>query len=157
MAEERRTSDSPSASGPLRLVAFDAEDLDVMSTNLQDALVRVAGMTYQPAQRRFALLASRFDWLAAQAGAPQRCESGLHFDYVLATAYQGFNPAEGERLLNLLHISFEETDPPGGYVILTFSGDAAIRLRVECLDAQMSDLGARWKTRRKPGHGVEDT
>lgn len=136
----------------LRLVAFDADDLEVISTHLQDALVRVAGMTHLPAQKRFALIASRFDWMAAEAGVPQRCESGLHFDHVLAVSLQGFDRKDGKRLLNLLDISFSEGEAPSGHVVLTFSGDAAVRLQVECLDAQMSDIGARWKTRRKPGH-----
>ena len=60
---------------------------------------------------------------------------------------------DGKRLLNLLDISFSESDTPSGHVVLTFSGEAAVRLTVECLDVQMSDIGARWKTRRKPGHG----
>lgn len=140
----------------LHLLAFDSADLDVISAHLQDALVRVAGMTYIRSQRRFALLASRFDWLAAKAGAPERCESGLHFDHVEAVSVQGFDRRERKRLLNLLSISFAETAAPGGFVVLTFSGGAAIRLTVECLDAQMSDLGSRWKTRRKPGHDLDD-
>lgn len=147
--EKAKTSQPES----LRLVAFDSADLEVISTHLQDALVRVAAMTYQPAQKRFALVASRFDWMAAEAGAPQRCESGLHFDHVQAVSLQGFDQKDGKRLLNLLDISFSESDTPSGHVVLTFSGEAAVRLTVECLDVQMSDIGARWKTRRKPGHG----
>src|SRR5690242_15493382 len=48
----------------LRLIALDPEDLEVMSCNLQDAVVRVADVAYLPGQRRFAFLANRFDWVA---------------------------------------------------------------------------------------------
>jgi hypothetical protein len=59
-------------------------------------------------------------------------------------------------MLNLLGILFEQTTTPAGVVTLTFSGGATIRLEVECVDAQLRDLGARWKTRNKPGHADVD-
>ncbi len=43
--------------------------------------------------------------------------------------------------LNLLAVAFTENDAPGGVVILTFSGGAALRLEVECLEAELADLG----------------
>ena len=52
--------------------------------------------------------------------------------------------------------SFEEALAPAGVVELTFSGGAAIRLDVECVDAQMRDLGVRWSARHKPGHAIDD-
>ncbi|MBM3609770.1 MAG: DUF2948 family protein [Alphaproteobacteria bacterium] len=148
-------SANPAADGALRLMAFDSADLEVISAHVQDALVRVAGMTYRARERRFVLMASRFDWLSVQSGAPQRSECGLHFDHVEAVAFQGFDRSDGQRVLNLLSINFHPGDAPSGEVVLTFSAEAAIRLKVECLDAQLNDLGLRWKTRRKPGHGTE--
>ncbi len=53
----------------LKLIAFDEEDLKVVSAHLQDAVVRVGDMAYLPKERRFAALLNRFDWeLAAGAG-----------------------------------------------------------------------------------------
>jgi hypothetical protein len=37
-------------------------------------------------------------------------------------------------------------------VILTFSGDASIQLQVECIEAELRDLGPEWRTRSKPEH-----
>ena len=54
-------------------------------------------------------------------------------------------------------ISFDETDAPGGAVTVTFSGGAALRLEVECLDAQMRDMGERWQARAAPAHAIDDT
>jgi hypothetical protein len=164
MAErERAVRDKASGSGEivasadaLRLIALDAEDLAVISCNLQDAVVRVEDLAYVPAQRRFALLASRFDWVAADAGRQERCRAGLHFDAVLKVASTGFDRADREAVLNLLSISFEEGEAPSGAVVMTFSGGAAIRLDVECVDAQMRDLGVRWTARHKPGHAIDD-
>jgi hypothetical protein len=50
------------AMNPLKLIALDEEDLAVLSSLLQDAVVRVADMTYLPGQKRFAAVLNRFDW-----------------------------------------------------------------------------------------------
>lgn len=145
----------------LRLIAFDSEDLAVISANLQDALVRVGDMAYLPRTKQFALVAARFDWLAASAcrnGARhwERCRAGLHFERVFKVSSAGFGPKDTDTFLNLLAIEFRETAPPAGEVRLIFSGGRALRLDVECLEAELCDLGLRWKARAVPGHPLED-
>jgi hypothetical protein len=58
-------------------------------------------------------------------------------------------------VLNLLAVEFIPTDAPAGYVTLTFSGGAALRLDVECLEAELADLGPEWATAACPAHVVE--
>ncbi len=140
----------------LRLIALEAEDLSAMSCNLQDAVVRVADLAFLPAQRRFALLASRFDWVVAESGRMERCRAGVHFDHVTHVASTGFDRSNREGVLNLLSLSFQEGEAPGGVIELVFSAGAAIRLEVECVDAQMRDLGPRWQAAHKPGHAIDD-
>ena len=141
----------------LRLIALDADDLAVLSANLQDAAVAVSDMTYLPAAKRFALAGQRFDWVRAASGATERCATGFHFDHVLGVSRAGFDPAEGERVLHLLAIDFEAGEAPAGRISLTFSGGAALRLDVECVDAQMRDLGPRWACDQQPEHALDET
>ena len=75
---------------------------------------------------------------------------------MVKVASTGFDRANPQAVLNLLSVSFEEALAPAGVVELTFSGGAAIRLDVECVDAQMRDLGFRWSARHKPGHAIDD-
>jgi hypothetical protein len=141
----------------LRLVALDSQDLAVISANLQDALVKITDMAYLPSMKRFVIVAARFDWLrAASQGAMERCRAGLHFERVLKVSRLGFDQQDSSLILNLLSIGFNETDAPGGHVILTFSGGGAVRLDVECLEAQMRDIGPRWKAKGQPGHQLDD-
>jgi hypothetical protein len=140
----------------LGLIALDSEDLAILSANLQDSVVRVADIAFLPQARRFAFVACRFDWVAAEEGRMERCQTGLHFDHVERVALTGFSQNDTHIMLNLLSISFEPTESPAGIVLFTFSGGAAIRLFVECLEAQMRDTGPRWMTRRKPGHAICD-
>ncbi len=137
---------------PLRLIARDAEDLAVISAHMQDAIVRVGDMAFLPGARRFALVGRRFDWLAAEAGRTERCQAGVHFEDVLAAALTGFDPADAHLALNLLSVEFLPGEPPGGEALLTFSGGAAARLKIECLEVQLRDLGPRWQTKARPGH-----
>lgn len=141
----------------LRLVALDREDLEVVSCHMQDAIVRVGDMALLPAAHRFAFVAARFDWCAsAKTGKVERARTGLHFDCVRRVQRTGFDPAEPDTMLSVLSISFQEDDAPAGSVTITFSGGAALRLDVECLDAQMRDMGERWEARAAPVHAIDD-
>ena len=46
-----------------------------------------------------------------------------------------------DTVLNLLAVEYDETDAPAGTVTLIFSGGAALRLEVECLECELTDLG----------------
>lgn len=144
---------------PLKLIALDEEDLAVVSSLLQDAVIRVADMTYLPGQNRFAAVLNRFDWEGAtESGAKdyRRRRTALRFDRVFDAKMRNLKPGASERILSLLAVRFEPAEPPGGFVTLTFSGDASIRLQVECIEAELRDLGPEWRTRSKPNHPVEE-
>jgi hypothetical protein len=141
----------------LRLIAMDDVDLAIVSTHMQDALVRVGDMAYLPNVHRFALVAARFDWCASvQSGRTERARTGLHFECVTRAARTGFDPAQPDTVLNVLSIVFQPTDAPAGVVKIVFSGGAALRLEVECLEAQLHDMGERWMARVAPVHKIDD-
>jgi hypothetical protein len=142
---------------PLKLIALDEDDLSVVSSLLQDAVLRVADMTYVPAQKRFAAVLNRFDWETAvkvdeKDNEFRRRRSALRFDRVFGAQLKNIKPRASERVLSLLAVSFEPKEPPSGHVTLYFSGDASIQLEVECIEAELRDLGPQWRTRSKPQH-----
>src|SRR5262245_215203 len=142
----------------LKLVALDKDDLDVVSTHLQDAVLKVGDVIWQPAERRLVLALNRFDWGCTCDGSPdlRRCRSALRFERVGCFKARNVRPSDKDAILNLLAVEFAENDAPGGVVILTFSGDAAMRLEVECLECELADLGPVWNARTRPQH-PEDT
>ncbi|WP_424362908.1 DUF2948 family protein [Methylocystis parvus] len=140
----------------LRLHALDSEDLALLSAHLQDALVRVGDMTYLPAKRRFALVGSRFDWAAELEGRLERCRAGLHFEGVQRVRCNRVSREQPDLILDLLAVTFEPgPEAPGGTIRLTFAGGAAICLDVECVEAQLTDIGPRWKTAARPSHDTQ--
>jgi Protein of unknown function (DUF2948) len=139
---------------PMKLVALDRDDVDVVSTHVQDAVVKVADIHWRPAEHRMVVALNRFDWESANGAEPQyrRRRSALRFDRVLACKCRNVSPKDKDAVLNLLAVEFAETDTPAGVVTLFFSGDAALRLEVECLECELVDLGPTWTTVQCPAH-----
>lgn len=141
-----------SCSDELKLVALDQDDIEILSAHIQDALVKVADILWRPSEHRFVMALSRFDWMSAVdaetrldqgSGKPdyRRCRTALRFERVTACKCRNLSQSDKSALLNLLAVSFSETDKPAGIVTLTFSGGGVIRLEVECLEAELADLG----------------
>jgi|SRR5882757_6135800 hypothetical protein len=139
---------------PVKFIALDPEDLEVVSTHLQDALVKVADVMWRPQEKRLVVALSRFDWLAAEGTRPEfrRCRSALRFERVSSCKCRSVNPAGKDAVLNLLAVEFSETDAPAGVVTLIFSGGGALRLEVECLEAELADTGPSWPADARPIH-----
>lgn len=141
---------------PVRLVALDAADLAVVSAHVQDAVLKVGDIRWIPGEHRCLFRLNRFAWekKARRRSENERRLAVLHFDRVLAAKALRIRPDEPETVLSLLAVTFEETDAPAGVVTLVFSGDATMRLEVECLEAQLSDVGGAWATHARPKHPV---
>ena len=141
----------------LKLLAFDRDDLEVVSAHLQDALVQVSDVHWRPSENRLVLGVNRFDWEAAYGPKPEyrRRLAALRFDRVLSCKCRSVEPHDKDAVLNLLAVEFVDGDAPGGTVTLFFSGGGALRLEVECLEAELADLGLVWTAAARPDHLTE--
>ncbi|MBB4041805.1 hypothetical protein GGR34_003486 [Microvirga flocculans] len=133
----------------LRLVAFDPEDLSVISAHLQDSLLRVGDIAYLPKERRFAVQVRRFDW---EAATPQRRLTCMHFENVTGVRVRGIDQTNKDAVLNLLAIAFEERNAPSGTATLIFADGGAIQVDLECIEMQMKDTGPVWAAESRPSH-----
>jgi hypothetical protein len=144
-------------SNRLKLRAEDEEDLTVLSSILQDALVPVANLLYLPQEKRFVLMAHRFVWEecidvtlpAAQARSEvyHRVHCGVCFETVTAVQKRGIDQNDGVRVLELLAVRRE-----GRAIELLFAGGAAIRLDTERLFVHAADMDEPWPTQWRPQH-----
>jgi Protein of unknown function (DUF2948) len=141
----------------LKLIALDREGLGVISAHVQNTCVKLTDMAWIPRQRRFVLAGMRYDWVGAKVGPAERVASVLRFDRVLKVSHLGLNRTDPEATLNLLAVTFEKTDPPAGMIILAFADGALIRLEVECVEAELRDMGLRQPAEACPGHALTDT
>ncbi|MGH6877125.1 MAG: DUF2948 family protein [Rhizomicrobium sp.] len=141
----------------LVLAAADVEDLEAISARLQDAVARVKDLVFLPKSRRFAGLFNRFKWESTGARSGARVRAGLHIDGVLSAKASRLRTGNPDAVASLLAIRFQPNgaDDPGGVIELVFSGGGMLRLEVECIAAELSDLSGEWPARGRPVHEIK--
>jgi hypothetical protein len=145
----------------LKLIAFDADDLAVLSAHLQDAVLKIGDIAYLPRERRFAAIGNRFDWADALEGGNggsqdyMRRRAALRFERVLGAQLLGIDLSRKDTVVSLLAISYEPGEAPEGRVTLHFADGGAIRLQVECIEAELKDLGPVWRVASMPKHPTD--
>ena len=146
--------------GPLRLIAQDAEDLKVISTLVQDAVLPVTEMSHDPKRRRFALMLNRFRWedraeAEAVGRAYERVRSVLVIEDVLKVQSTGFDRSDKDLVLSLLSLDFTPGTEGAGRLTLTLAGDGALALEVEALEVRLDDVTRPYRapSGRVPTHG----
>jgi len=132
---------------PLHLLAEDADDLQIISAALQDAILRPVDIRWEKAARRLTVVLSRFCW---ECGGT-RVMAAMQFGDVQAVKSRRV-PRAPESALELLALDFLPTEAPGGQVMMMFAGGGDLRIDVECLDAVLTDLSERWPARMSPTH-----
>jgi hypothetical protein len=147
MAEARGAPD-----GGLRLLAEDADDLQVISAALQDAVVKVGDITFEPKARRLTIAFNRFCWEAAGEGHGQRRRSALQLGGVLQVKARRIRREPKDAVIELLAVTFTPGEAPGGELLFSFAGDADLSVQVECVDAILADVSRPWRTPHAPSH-----
>ena len=128
----------------LKLIALDADDLAVISAHVQDARVQTSDIIWRQSEKRLVVGINRLDWEQTLRGgtAARRLISALRFDRVLSCKSRHIDlEAPPEEPLELLGIEFHPGDAPSGSALLMFSQGGALRLDVECLECELTDLG----------------
>jgi Protein of unknown function (DUF2948) len=141
----------------LKLNALDEDDLAVISAHVQDARVQTADIIWRQGEKRLVVGMSRLDWEQTLSGetAPRRLIAALRFDRVLACKSRRIDLARPDTALELLGIEFHAGEAPGGSAVLMFSQGGALRLDVECLECELTDLGSDDLGTSDLGEGAE--
>ena len=128
---------------PLKLIALDVDDLAVISAHVQDAHVQTADIVWRQDEKRLVVGMNRLDWEQTLSGgtSPRRLIAALRFDRVLACKSRNIDLESPDTALDLVGIEFHEAEAPGGSALLLFAEGAALRLDVECLECELTDLG----------------
>ena len=146
----------------LKLIAFDSEDLTTLSAHMQDAVIRVGDIAYLARERRFVAIANRFDWQLALSDDNaskkriNRRRTALKFEHVSSARLYKIKRDASEAVLDLLSIEFDEDEAPAGTITMNFAGGGLIELKVECIEAQINDLGPVWRASSVPDHYEDD-
>ena len=135
---------------PLKLRARDAEDIQVISAMLQDAIAPVVDMRFDAENRSFVMVVQRLCREDDNAP-PERICCAFNLSGVDRAKTHGFNSAETARMLDLLAVM-----PEGDDIQLVFAGDAALRLKLKDWTLIVEDFGDRWPAHGCPCHEDKD-
>ena len=137
---------------PKRLIADDAEGLEIISAALQDSLCKPADLNWQARQRRLTIEINRFHWESAGRRGPYfRSRSVVSIESVLGVRAKDL-PRHGDDVLQILAVHFVPGDEPAGKMSITFAGGGHLQLDVECIDVTLFDSDKIWPTRNRPVH-----
>ncbi len=135
----------------LRLLAEDADDLEVISAALQDAVTKIGDILWEPMARRLTIAFNRFRW-EAEKGRGERVRAGLQVGGVLSVKGRRLRRDANDAVLELLAMTFDPGEPPGGVITFAFAAGGDLAASVECIDAVLADLSDPWPVPHKPGH-----
>jgi hypothetical protein len=127
----------------LKLIALDADDLAVISTHVQDARVQTSDIVWRQGEKRLVIGMRRLDWEQTLEGeaAPRRLIAALRFDRVLSCKSRNIDLEAPKTVMELVGIEFHPGVAPSGSAVLLFAEGGALRLDVECLECELTDLG----------------
>jgi hypothetical protein len=134
----------------LRLLAMDADDLAVISAALQDAVTRIGDISWERGAGRLTMSFNRMRWEAAEEG--ERVRSAVQLGCVISVKHRNLRSDAKDAVLQLLAVTFEPAEAPGGVISFAFADGADLAVEVECVDAALADLSEPWPTQSRPAH-----
>ncbi len=155
-------SDDPGSGGaPLRLLARDSADIEVLSTLLQDAIVPGVDMLFDRDRKRFIFIANRFCWerpaiaeVSGEKGEPVRERSlcVVRIEGVQRVLQNNIPARRDKELFNLLAVICGDGAENEIYVDLMFSAGTTVRLLVEIIEVAATDVEEARPTTSQPKH-----
>ncbi len=141
----------PDRKGPLKLLAEDVSDLEVLSAALQDSVAKIGDIRFEASGKRLTVVFNRFRW---ESGRGERVRSALQIGSVLGVKSRRLRRGAKDAVVELLSLTFEPGLAPGGHLALTFAGGGDLRVSIDCIDAILVDVSEPWPTKRSPRHDI---
>jgi len=131
----------------LRLKGKDAEDLQVISAVLQDAIAPVCDMAYLPEDKQFVMVVHRLRREPKEEKLLERICCAVNIRGVTRAQLQNIDLAKRSRMLDLLAVMPEDKT-----ATIVFAGDAKVKLHLEDWSVVVEDFGSPWPAQCNPCH-----
>lgn len=145
-----------SAQKALRLLAMDGDDLEVISAALQDAVMRVRDISWERGAGRLTIALNRLRWEMAEPP-DERIRAAIQLGCVLAVKSRNLRTAAQDDVLQLLAVTFDPGEAPGGTVTFAFAEGGDLSAEVECIDAALADVSEPWTPVHAPEHDQSES
>lgn len=158
---DARFEDAPFSDQPLRLKAETADDLVVIASLVQDAVLKASDIHWMPRTRRLVMILHRFRWEDRDAAEQQnrafeRVQSALTINDALTLRVRGIDRSAPDSVQALLTLGFEAIEDGSGKMSVVLANNAEIAVDAECLSVTLSDLTQPWEAKAStpPTHPV---
>lgn len=135
---------------PLKLKAQDADDIQVISAVLQDAIAPVCDMAYRPEEKNFIMVVHRLRREDENTEKPERICCAVNIQGVEKAQLHGLDLKQQEQMLDLLAALPEDRS-----IQFIFAGGAKIRLQLGDWAMIVEDFGEAWPASCTPCHDAE--
>ena len=146
----------------LYLGAFTPDDVEVISTILQDGIFCIKDLAWLKKKRQVAVLVNRFRWenkseYIDKNSFPERVKSLLIIDNVLNISSQGIDRSDSSTPLNLLNLDLKKTKK-NMFLTLLLSNFGAIRFELDAIELSIKDVTRPYKAYSEniPFHPIID-
>lgn len=146
----------PAPRKPLRLIATEPDEVEIVSAALQDAVAQLGDLKWDRRARRFTLSVNRYRWEDKASGPGWRVRSALDIGSVISVRTSRLKRDAPGAIVSILALVFETGEAPGGALRVDLSGGGRIRIEVECIDLLLADLSEPWRAAGRPEHGGPD-
>ena len=153
---------SEGADSALYLGAFTPEDVEVISTILQDGIFCINDLAWLKNKRQVAVLVNRFRWenkseYIEKNSPPERVKSLLIIDNVLNISSQGIDRSDSTAPLNLLNLDLKKTKK-NIFLTLLLSNFGAIKFELDAIELSIKDVTRPYKAYSEniPFHPIID-
>ena len=141
---------------PLRLIASEPDEVEIISAALQDAVAQLGDLKWDRRARRFTLVVNRYRWEDGKRGPGWRVRSALDIGSVISVKSSRVKQDAPGAIVSVLALVFETGEAPGGVLRVDLSGGGRIRIEVECVDLILADVSEPWRAVGRPEHGDPD-
>ena len=139
---------------PLKIIAEDEENLNIILTLLQDSIMPVVSIVFDRENKTATLLTNRFCWEIPEDNNENsfyRVHAGLLFHNVEAMHEKNIDQNNKKRILSFLVSQIEKKDDHY-HVYLMFSDDACIRFTLSNIKCTLADVDEPWVSESLPTH-----
>ena len=130
----------------LKLQAKDAEDVQVISAVLQDAIVPLVDIAWTPAEKHFVMVTQRLCRETEDHKLHRIC-CAVNMRGVESVQTQGIDLNDRTRMLDLLMMTME-----GNALHFVFAGGAQIKVKLGAWAMIIEDFGEAWPAGCEPCH-----
>jgi len=148
---------SKSVKKNLKLIGKNKEDLEIISSYIQDSIVSIGDMVFLEKNRIFLMIINRFMWENVEKKISKqikRIRCAIKFEEVLKVKSKKIDQKNKNTTLECLAIKCNEILNKNYETIFFFSGQGVITLIAESIEVVLHDLGEAWNVKHIPKHKI---